>query len=168
MENNKFKLTKEKVAVFKQEEKTNALPVYFAEGVEFMGTGISINKFGEIMGCCSESLIKECKANPTIELIIWDCTRRFLLDDMGDGGEIAKQAKVHLHEGIPFRCVYETPAVSEGEIIFGVEEEGHPENPRFIYAMLPSEEKRIEEWYERHPEEKVERFHKHYAMCYSH
>ena len=133
---------------------TDEYPVFFDDGVDFMGTGITIGKFGEIMGSCSEGLLNLCEQNPAIKLVIWDCIRRLLMGDMGDGGELAKKAKVNFHEGMPFRCVYETPMVSENEIVFGVEEEGHLENPRSIYALLPSEEQLIQEWYDRHPEER--------------
>ena len=129
-------------------------PVFFDDGVDFMGTGILIGKFGEIMGSCSEGLLNLCEQNPTLKLVIWDCIRRLLTGDMGDGGEIAKKASVNFREGMSFRCVYETPMVPENEIVFGVDPEGHLENPRSIYALLPSEETLIQEWYERHPEER--------------
>lgn len=144
-------------------------PVYFDEGADFMGTGITIHGFGEILGCCSQGLLDECEVNPTLKLIIWDSVRRFLLDDMGEGGaDIAKRAYINYHEGLKAHCIYETPLLKENEFILSVDELGHPENPRCIYALLPSEEQAINEWFSRHPEEKAENVKGYYGMYFTH
>lgn len=157
---NKFQITAEdalKLALEKdaEEHQEDAYPVEFDEGVDFIGTGITIHNFGEIMGCCSESLMKLCEGNIEFKFSIWDAVRRFLSGDFGDvTPEDTTKAKRDYHEGFPVLCRYQNYFVGEGEILLGVDEAGHPENPRCIYVLLPSEQKAIEEWYNRHPEEK--------------
>ena len=161
---NKFKITAEDVlkkalentASEPQDDKDD-YPVTFDEGVDFMGTGIVVHNFGEVMGCCSESLMKRASRDAAFAFSIWDTVRRFLTGDFGDvSPELAKRVKADFHEGLPVLCKYRNYFIDEKEIWLGVDELGNPENPRFIYALLPSEQKAIEEWYERHSEERPE------------
>lgn len=138
-------------------EDKDAFPVEFDEGVDFMGTGITIHNFGEIIGCCSESLVKRANEDAVFAFSIWDLVRRFLTGDFGDVSPTeAKRAAADFYEGLPVLCKYRNYFVEEKEIYLAVDPLGHPENPRSIYVLLPSEQKAIDEWYENHPEEQVQ------------
>lgn len=167
---NKFKLTAEDVLKMAIENAANdpqnndEYPVFFDEGVDFMGTGIKVHNFGEVTGCCSEGLMEHAK-DAVFAFSIWDTVRRFLTGDFGDvSPDEAMRARASFHEGLPVLCKYRNYFVGEGEIWLAVDEAGHPENPRFIYAMLPSEHKAIDEWCDRHPEEAGDRTPAHYAL----
>lgn len=158
---NKFAITMESVLaeVFKKVEagmlmvNDDEYPVEFDECVDFMYSGQVIHGFGEIYGCCSYGLIDLIKVNPKIKDFIGSCIKRFLTGDMGDVKEANLKVVAQFHEGFGVGAEYETDLISEGRIILTTEEYVDDEIPRCIWATLPSEEKLVYEWYERHPEE---------------
>lgn len=111
-------------------------PVEFDDCVDFMLSNQVIYGFGEIYGCCSYGLVYLIQAKPEIKEFISSCVKKFVEQDS-------------------VSTVYFTDLVEEGSIVLTTEEYCGEEMPRMIWATLPSEEKAINEWYEKQPEKFV-------------
>lgn len=156
---NKFAITIDSVLEkalkdVKNEVLIDEYPVEFDESVDFMFSGQVVKGFGELQGYCSYGLLSLMKDRIEIKDFIGMCVKRFLAGDMGEGNEETVRATaMKFHEGLSVGAEYVTDLISEGRIILTTEEFCDEEMPRCIWATLPSEEKLICDWYDRHSEE---------------